>query len=133
MSLGHDQLARRHEKKTLRDRLAGLLNPAPQPASVTEEEPKPNRAARRALLRQKPGEMRMRMERAYLARAQRKAKRGYKRSHVRVRQVAQAAYQKGLVDGNTATINAIKATITPKYRNKWAPRFWLKALAKVRA
>lgn len=91
---------------------------------------RPNRAARRRLAQMKPGEQAMRFERAALKKANRKAKRGYNRDHVRSRAIYLAAYKRGMVDGNKATVNAIKATISGSRKHRWAPRFLLRGLAK---
>ena len=90
-----------------------LFRRKPAPVDI-----RPNRASRRRLERMKPGEMQMRFERAAIAKAQRKAARGYDRAHVRKREI----YTAGVNRGVDMTLRALKNQLTGRQRKTWDQR-----------
>lgn len=97
----------------------------------------PNRAARRALSRMKPGEQHARLEASALRRARRKAARGYRPEHVKKRRVAAVAFARGYHTGAQAALTDLQRRMKrgadePGRRTPWMLPRWLSAILRQR-
>lgn len=95
-----------------------------RPVAPTEESVRPNRAARRAIFRMKPGEYQARYNAAALKKAKRKKARGYRNDHVRSREI----FQSGVSQGIDMTLRSMRNRLDRPAKRKWLPRIFARHL-----